>query len=178
MKLQLTKLEVAERQINEVVRLFFEDRDPVAIHTLISAVDGIVTALGRKKNIYNPIRDAELYIKPEWHKFWFQKMNDSANFFKHADKDHDETHEFNTELNDIHLMCAIMVFVKVTGKYNPATKVFFSWFALKYPNLIKDKTEAPLAGIYQSALKDGVSPENKSLFLQMLDSPALTLKSY
>lgn len=167
MKIKLSKLEVAERQLNEGIRLFFEDSDPVSIHTLVAAAERVLSDLGKKKNIYSPIRDAELYIKPEGHTIWFQKMNESANFFKHADKDNSVEHEFDSEVNVFHILSALFVMRKL-DKLSHEMNIFTQWFILKYPNFIKDENDETIKKIKSAALNYNISPDNKQQFSTML----------
>ena len=49
------KLDAAGRQIDCAIRLFLNDEDPVALHTLTSAAHGIVYDLARQRGIQGSI---------------------------------------------------------------------------------------------------------------------------
>ena len=46
---KLTKLEVAERQLRVAIRLFFERKDAVAVHTLAAASRDLLNDLAKRK---------------------------------------------------------------------------------------------------------------------------------
>jgi hypothetical protein len=45
----VTVLEAAERQLRTAIRLFFERRDMIAIHTLATAAQEILRRLGKRR---------------------------------------------------------------------------------------------------------------------------------
>ena len=89
MSVDLTKLDVARRQLAVAIRLFFDDRDSVSVYTLATNAWEIVDALCTNRGVdsfseqtRNNVRDGKSlkhdYInKPD------------RNFFKHADRDPD-----------------------------------------------------------------------------------------
>src|ERR1035441_8899965 len=74
----IDKVEVARRQIKETVRMFFGERDPVAIHTLIAAAHQILTDIGEKRGAKS------VFVGKKT-----QRLNHPFNFLKHADRDPD-----------------------------------------------------------------------------------------
>lgn len=62
---KLTKLEAARRQINAVIRMYFNDEDPVAIHALIAGGTQIISDLGKKKGMQLGIESGIKHIRPE-----------------------------------------------------------------------------------------------------------------
>jgi hypothetical protein len=53
------KAEVARRQMITAVRLFLEEDDPVAIHTLVAFAHQILVDIGQKKSIYGTMKGRE-----------------------------------------------------------------------------------------------------------------------
>jgi hypothetical protein len=47
----ISKVEAADRQLRVAIRLFFERKDLLAVHTLAAAAQGILTDLARPKDI-------------------------------------------------------------------------------------------------------------------------------
>jgi hypothetical protein len=47
----ITKIDVAERQLCEAVRYFFERRDPIIVHALVSAGLQVLTDLGNASGV-------------------------------------------------------------------------------------------------------------------------------
>ena len=48
--LEITKRDAANRQLNEAIHFFFEQRDPIAIHTLVGSAALILSDLVEAKN--------------------------------------------------------------------------------------------------------------------------------
>jgi hypothetical protein len=44
-RMKITKLDAAKRQLATAIRLYFEDRDPVSVHTLVMAAGEIIDRL-------------------------------------------------------------------------------------------------------------------------------------
>jgi len=82
----IDKLEVVCRQIKEAVRLFFEERDRVVIHTIIASAHQILFDLGKQTHVKSVVRNTEELRKPEIQKY-LRTINYPYNFFKHADRD-------------------------------------------------------------------------------------------
>ena len=86
-------------RINAAIRMTFEGEDPIAIHSVIAAGHRII------KDICEQRGDIESYLRfTDWiapgheRDFW-NAMNASANFIKHADKDPEGIHELDDEAN-------------------------------------------------------------------------------
>ncbi len=95
----VNKLSANERQLKEVIRLFFEQRDRVSIHTLTAAAYQILHDISKKKGYSSFLKDiiAEKVVKEERRKDWIRLINKAQNFFKHADKDDTDVIEFCSE---------------------------------------------------------------------------------
>lgn len=81
----IDKVEIVNRQIIEAIRLFFNERDSVAIHTLIASAHQILFDVGKQKNIQSALKNTASLRKSEVQEF-IRKINYPYNFFKHADK--------------------------------------------------------------------------------------------
>jgi hypothetical protein len=87
----LTKLEVAEREIVAAIQLFFDGSDPIAVHVVAAAARVITSALCEHRNIKSFLDDVRDQY-PGLSKAELYKMaNRHANFFKHAEDDPDCT---------------------------------------------------------------------------------------
>lgn len=139
----IDKVKVVNRQIKEAVRLFFNERDPVAIHTLIASAHQILFDLGKQKNIQSLLKNTASLRKSEVQKF-IRQINYPYNFFKHADKDP------NSKINILPLIDltvdfifdAIVMLQQITGELPYEAKIYWLWFVSKYhegfDNLPKD----------------------------------------
>jgi hypothetical protein len=129
----LTKLDVAQREINTAARLLFDQGDPVAVSVLASAARGIVAALCEAKGLRTFIDDIQNEFpdmtKSELHK----AANRSANFFKHADKDPEAVlDEFTPEDADAILFTAVYDLGTFCGGKFVEAQVFEGWYLYKY----------------------------------------------
>lgn len=140
----LSKFEVAERQLHTAITLFFNDADPVSVHALAESSSQVLYDIREKFGAISLARDNDR-IRPERKKEWLQALFKSRNFFKHADRDKDEVHEFNVETNHFSIFDAMCLFVFIKKNRTPETLLFEIWFALKYPDLL-------LSGPYQDAM--------------------------
>jgi hypothetical protein len=120
----IDKVEVARRQIKETVRMFFGERDPVAIHTLIASAHQILTDIGEKRGAKNVfvLKNA-------------QRLNYPFNFLKHADRDPDAKINIGPMLrfSGDFIMDAILLLQQIANDIPIEAKVFWTWFVSKYP---------------------------------------------
>jgi hypothetical protein len=136
----IDKVEVVRRQLGEAIRMFFERRDEIAIHTLASAASQVITDVAVKRGFPGFLRNLEL-IRPEARRMWREALKKAENFFKHADHDHDATLEFNPVQTEYTLFEAAQVLHQVTSKPTPESSAFFIWFLLKYPDVFLDSPQ-------------------------------------
>lgn len=147
MKIQVTKIDAARSQLIEAINLFFEERDPVSIHTLVGAslqiLNDHITDIGVVWDNNLILRYDSIYVNDDYRKLWHNLINEPRNFFKHADKDLEKgklSIEFETERNEIHILEAIRCLTIVEGKefvFSIEFVFFFLWLGSKNPNLIK-----------------------------------------
>ena len=144
-KVALTKIQVAEIQINEAVYLFFHRRSSIAVETLAGATIDTLRSLAKHHGYgVGLIHDSDL-IKPEKKSEWIRYLHKSINFFKHADKDHDKILEYRPESCRFMLLEACYLYRHIASdrclKYrqSPYGLLFEYWFSLKYPQFIKDQ---------------------------------------
>jgi hypothetical protein len=63
-KITVTKLDAAKRQLRTALRLWFDDGDPVSIHTLLAAAHEIIHTLYRRKGLRDLLFDSDLWPAP------------------------------------------------------------------------------------------------------------------
>lgn len=139
MEIKLTKLEVARRQLETSIILFFSDGDEVSIHALSSSANDILKDLGKfynKKTIHNDIFNI---IKKEKRNEIFKIINKPKNYFKHANIKPDEELTFNPSSNEYFIFIAIQSYSEINGKVTPAMMAFRVYFYLKNPKLVDFK---------------------------------------
>lgn len=113
--MKLNKLDVALRQLETACKMFFNDDDPISIHTLVCASHEILTQMGKQSQVKSILREPE-YIKPECKDKFLKMINDSRNFFKHANPNNPAEYDFNIEENELWLLDACQMYMKITGK--------------------------------------------------------------
>ncbi len=121
--LKLSKLDAAERQLNQAIKLFFAESDEVSIHALAEAASQVLADIGKPLGIKSIVRDSGL-IREEKRKEWLNIVFKSRNFFKHADKDPDGIHDFNPVSNVITLLDGVSMHSAITKKWTPETHTF------------------------------------------------------
>lgn len=117
----VTKLNAAERQLRVAIRLFFERKDLIAVHTLAAAAQGVLADLGRQKGIRSIFDRPEL-IRPERQKEVYQLFRRAQNFFKHANEDPEATLDFFYETTKFYLLDAALLYQALTGSTIPGAR--------------------------------------------------------
>lgn len=130
-KVIVSKIEAAERQLSEAIKLFFEERDPVAIHALASGAGQIAADLARKQGLNAPLRDTE-YLSGKQKKWWIQVIKSAENFFKHAERDSDEVFHLPTDITRLFLAEAIAMLEAVGSAGTVEMEIYQVWFVQKY----------------------------------------------
>ena len=141
MEIQVTKIEAARRQIDEAIRLLFENRDPVAVHTLTMASQRIIRDLCEETGaggLWQAFKDV---IKPGMEKEFWAESNRFGNFFKHADWDPHETSDtFTEEINDCMLFTTCMFYKELGHSLTNPMKVLGAWYMFNHPKILRNTT--------------------------------------
>lgn len=149
MKLHISKIGAARRQLLEAINLFFQERDPVSVHTLVSASLGILhehfdAYAAMNSNLM--LHPESIYIKDEYRKDWIRITRNASNYFKHADQDLRKNRnaiEFDTDTSIFRIVEAIRclrILEATEFEFSPEFDVFLKWFALKFPQIMKDNS--------------------------------------
>lgn len=170
----LRKIHTAERNLEEAVRLFFEKRDPIAVHTLASAAQGVVRDIARSRGLdHTSILDDNPLITENNRQKWISAINAPRNFFKHADKDPEGLLDFEEEENIITLLDAAIIYSLIEGHPSHAGGVFTGWFITANPELKDAISGNTLAEFCE---KFGISHNDFPWFLEALNSHVLVSK--
>src|SRR5437660_11025323 len=95
----IAKLDAAERQLAQAIRLFFDRGDEIAVHTLASAAYQVLSDLCAKRGIAREIEDSEILAEIGVKGEFIAAMRKPQNFFKHADRDAEDTVRFSPMLS-------------------------------------------------------------------------------
>ena len=98
--MKLTKAEVATRQLDTAIKLFFDAGDAVSIHTLAGAsatvFEDLLEKTGEKSWLEHIVEEHPNLTKPQV----INILRTAQNFFKHADRDPEKSLEFLDTYND------------------------------------------------------------------------------
>jgi hypothetical protein len=132
----ISKLEAARRQLDSAIFLYFEENDPVSIHTLTAAAYNILRDISAKRDL-SPMMVKGFFlqcIKPEYKIEMSVEINDAENFFKHANRDPERIMKFNPAKTDILIMDACLRYHEITSERHPRFFLFHIWYMLNFPH--------------------------------------------
>ncbi|KCV81508.1 hypothetical protein ATO10_11367 [Actibacterium atlanticum] len=117
----ISKSDAVISQLEAAVLLLLRGFDPIPVHTLVWASRTVLNDLNKIETIpiLDMLDDAVLRrVEPGFVGEWKRHQNRAANFFKHADRDPDETLEgVNLDaLNSIELLICILATQQLAGE--------------------------------------------------------------
>jgi len=140
MKIFISKLDAAKRQLETSLKIFFYDGDPVSVHTLMHTSYEILTQLCANQGVESIINEGlKKFIREDKQKEIKIKLNEAKNFFKHSGYDSNKNIEFNPEINPILLWDSCRLYKILTTEYTPIMSIFHMWFVLKNKEIISDE---------------------------------------
>jgi hypothetical protein len=129
--LKFTKIDAAQRQVDTAIQLFFEDGDPVSIHTLLYAAHDIIHGLHKRitgKPLFfdnDAVRSTPGLIRT---------IKDWPNFFKHGRPyELDRTLEFNPECNLVFFSACITGLDSVCPGRSDLQHAVIDWLLIHHP---------------------------------------------
>jgi hypothetical protein len=138
--IKIGKFEAARRQLRTAIRLWFNDGDPVSIHTLAFAAYEIIHAISEKRD---PFRRDLLFdtvlIKDEYRQDWNRHVRKHANFFKHADRDGDSVIEFNPDFSEWFIFFAIAGRELCGEQASDEESTFMWWMQIHKPHILTEQ---------------------------------------
>lgn len=165
--LTISKLDAAKRQLETVIRMYFNSGDPVSMHTLAAAGYTVVRDINKKRGGKPMLREGLFeHVEPEHHKLLHDKLVEAENFFKHADRDHDATLGFNPDMTEFLIMDACYRYAELTGEMPPLFQIYSGWMMMTHQEIFahpKDKQQK-----IATAAKTFVSTGRASYFKDML----------
>lgn len=161
--MRLSKLDVARREVEYSIRLFFSSGDPTITHLIISSALEILRPLCRVKKISMFFDEMLLKIKPEKIEEVKKRLKDPYNFMKHARKDPEETIEFFPASNEYAIWDAIDMYHKLTSEVSGLMMSYRAWFYTKNADiLIIDEQKRQFLRVAEN-----INLDDKSLFLEL-----------
>ena len=163
--MKINKLDVGISQLKEAIYLFFECRDPIAVHTVAGAASNLLFNLSEHEKIDSPVR-GNPHVREDKKKLWIAKINDAQNFFKHADRDPDSEFEFDPWVTEILIFEGCYLVEVFSGEMFPEAKLFTLWFSAKYPELL---LEGSLKELIKTELAKGLDVNDFKTMSVVLD---------
>jgi hypothetical protein len=103
----IEKLDAAKRQLQTAIRLWFDEGDPVSIHTLAFAAYEIAHVVSKKHNRHRYSLLFDAFVVPEENRAaWNIAIKKHAGFFKHANKDWDASIKFAPAMSIVFMIGA------------------------------------------------------------------------
>lgn len=160
----VSKIDAADRQLRQVIRLFFQRADAVAIHTLAAAAYQILIDLCEHKGIERELEDSAILNKLGVKEDVLAAVRKPQNFFKHADRDPEGYVRFNPMLSACLILYDVQYLYCLTAKHSVEAQVFRLWFFLRFP----DRAPVELQALF-SQLPPDVGPDDYPSFLELID---------
>jgi hypothetical protein len=136
--MNITKLDAAKSQLATAIWLYFEDCDPVSVHTLVMAAAEIIDRLCESKG--TPTwRCSFSTMIPEWRKEFVRRFYKARNFFKHASV----LENFSDELNLVSIFMAAQGLL-LLGVELLEVRMFRRWVMVVEPEMMEVTLPAEL----------------------------------
>lgn len=149
---EIGKLDAARRQLTEAIRLWLEDRDALAVHTLTMAAFGILNALSSHTVGEKHRRFMDGFLSTLGYHTFYQL----ANFLKHADRDAScSIPEPLTQENEYRIGICLTMYRGLNGSLTTEMGAFHLMSLMTYPDHFKvapDSDKTIEAGAQYAAL--------------------------
>jgi hypothetical protein len=146
-RMNVTKLDAAKSQLATAIRLYFEDCDPVSVHTLVMAANEIIERLCESKGTPAMRRSFLAMIIPEMRKEFGRHLNKARNFFKHASDLNEVLENFSDEQNLVGIIMAVNGLL-LLGVDMQEARSFIAWVRLVEPQFFPDPLPRDFLGTF------------------------------
>lgn len=142
-RMKLTKIQVAELNLQAAIRLFFECENAVPIETLNAAASGVLRAIAKARGLRSMLHDHDM-IRDEYRKDWIGVLHSAQNFFKHADRDTAAELDYDPQMLHFLMLETCHLYRHLASDQHlgyhqlKEALAFEIWFTLKYPRLLID----------------------------------------
>ncbi|MBI3984769.1 MAG: hypothetical protein HY344_02390 [Candidatus Levybacteria bacterium] len=162
--INVSKLDVAKRELEHAIKLFFNYGDFVIIHLSACAAEEILSGIGKASGIKSFKSQMDGYIKPEKQAFVLKKLNEPYNFFKHANSDPDKLLRFNPASSEFVIWDDIRMYQELTIEITGFMTAFRLWFYLKHKDILIAQTKEQLES-FKEMSKD-IDLNDRASFLE------------
>jgi len=134
----ITKLDAVKRQLETAITLWFQDADPVSIHTLVAAAREILVALNKGGEPMGVDKmTTDLSEKEELKK----TITKAQNFFKHGKKDPKTILHFNPENNRFYIIESVHKYREIAKENPTIMAAFILYQMISHPEDVSSPTE-------------------------------------
>jgi hypothetical protein len=168
---EINKVDAARRQLVTAIRIFFERKDPLAVHTIAAATQQILLDI-RSSKVESLLIDNEI-IRSEKRKEINRMFRETQNFLKHADEDKDKMLKYYPDFTPFFLLDATYLYEQITGDKLVEGIVLSGWFRVKYPELFSNSHFDKSIKNELETLLESLDPDNFELWLSALDANIL-----
>ena len=174
-QIHISEIDTAKRQVETAIVLYFQNGDPVSIHTLTAAAYTILEKLGKTRGIKPIIKDTEM-IRKEKRGEWFELINNPQNFFKHGHdrkRGHpnpDQSYMFRPATTDFLIWDACRMYAIITTEIPEFVFSFMCWFYIHYPDMLPDPEAEKLSSMHTS-----FDTHDRSVFFQQMSSTMIDM---
>ena len=175
--MDITKLEAARRQLETALSLYLQEGDPVSIHTLAAAAHEVLTQISRKSEsgvpmLYDFVRS---HVKEEHRKDFTNTVHKAQNFFKHADRDHNEVlKDYNPGQAEVLLIDSCFAYKRIAKEMPPLLALFYVWARATFAHDWLKYRPRRLRHHSNKSRTDCAVPINESANLLCRDVPGCT----
>ena len=159
----IDKLDVACRQLNTAISLWFSGGDTVSIHTLACSAYQIVHDIAHKQGGYNLIYDS-LIVKDKHRPKANKLLKEAYNFFKHAEKDAYDTIEFKPILTELFMTFTSCVLENLGRQPDEIRGAFNIYYLLNYPQDLTEKGKAWVDSLTEECRRYALSMPRQQFF--------------
>lgn len=141
--MELTKLDVARRQLVTAIRLFFSNGDPVSIYTLASNAWEVIDELCKGRDINTVSDQTRSHLDPSKDLKAHYINSPYRNFFKHANRDPDGVVTgFTAKTPEAVLFLAAEDYIRLNKASPVEVQVYQFWFTAMYPEKLSPASAA------------------------------------
>jgi hypothetical protein len=135
--MNITKLDAAKAQVATAIWLYFEDRDPISVRTLVVAAGEIIDRICDSKGTLSMRSGLLARIAPDRRKDVIDALNKAANFFKHASssRPNQVLKDFSDDRNLLGILMAADG-LRLLSVEMIETRIFGAWVAIVEPHLM------------------------------------------
>lgn len=136
--IHLSKIDIAKRQLETAITLYFQRADPVSIHTLAAAAYDVLHDVCKSRGGKSIIKNTEMIRKGK-NRAYLKEVNEAQNFFKHADRDPDDLHEFKPGQTAFFIWEACQMYRRLTTEMPKLFFIFDMWFTVNHTHLVTNE---------------------------------------